>query len=163
MIIGIIVIIVITFITTFIGGYIWLESWERETMGATLCIISALVLIGTTIFGFFNGFINYPRTEGTHQGTITAVDLEGIYFRRYEVYIKSGGYSKNINGDYSDETKYCLYEYEKDLVDRIRSAVGKQVKLEYGHDGGYIGWKSCGTYHIKSVEIIDNVDGEKNE
>lgn len=160
MIIGI---IVISIIIAFIGGYIGCESCEHDEIGATICIISILVLIGAIIFGIFNGFINYPRTEGSHQGTITAVDLEGIYFRRYEVYIKSGGYSRNSNGDYSDETKYCLYEYEKDLVDKIRSAVGKQVKLEYGHDGGYIGWKSCGTYHIKSVEIIDKVNGEDNE
>lgn len=160
MIIGI---IVISIIITFIGGYIWCESWEHEKIGATLCIISILILIGTITFGFFNGFINRPKTEGIHNGTITAVDLEGIFFRRYEVYIKSGGFSRNGNDSYSDETKYCLYEYEKDLVDKIRSAVGKQVKLEYGHDGGYIGWKSCGTYHIKSVEIIDNVEGDKDD
>jgi hypothetical protein len=30
------------------------------------------------------------------------------------------------------------------------------VKLHYGHDGGYIAWNSCGTYHIKDVEIIED-------
>ena len=36
--------------------------------------------------------------------------------------------------------------------------IGKKVKLYYGHDGGYIGWKSCGTYHIKSVVVLDERD-----
>ena len=93
--------------------------------------------------------INYPKTEGTHQGIITAVDLEGVFFRRYEVYLKSSGYTNQ-----SDETKYLLYEYEKELADELKGAIGKQVQLHYGHDGGYIGWKSCGTYHIKSFEFV---------
>ena len=44
---------------------------------------------------------------------------------------------------------------EKELVEKLRNAIGKEVKLYYGHDGGYIGWNSCGTYHIKDVEIIE--------
>lgn len=157
MIIGIIVISIIILI---IDSILWINSWENEEIGFILFIIGTIGLIGGMIFGCFNGFINHPRTEGIHQGTITAVDLEGVYFRRYEVYIKSGGYSKNSNDTYSDETKYCLYEYEKDLADKIRNLIGKQVKIEYGHEGGYIGWKSCGTYHIKNVEIIDNANNE---
>lgn len=106
------------------------------------------------IVGCFTGFINYPKTEGTHTGVLTAVDLEGIWFRRYEIYLKSGGYNTNAEIQ-SDETKYCLYENETDLKEQLENAVGKKVKLTYGHDGGHIDWKSCGTYHIKSVEILE--------
>lgn len=74
-----------------------------------------------------------------------------MYFRRYEVYLKSSGYTGQ-----SDETKYLIYEYENDLANELKDAIGKTVKIIYGHDGGYIGWNSCGTYHIKSVEIIDD-------
>ena len=112
-----------------------------------LCLVGALAVL---IFGGFHGFINYPATEGTHQGVITAVDLEGVYFRRYEVYLKSSGYTNQ-----SDETKYLIYENETGLAEEIKNAIGKTVKIHYGHDGGYIGWKSCGTYHIKSIEIIE--------
>lgn len=110
-------------------------------------IIGALVIC---IYGCFNGFIVYPKTEGTHQGVITAVDLEGVYFRRYEVYLKSSGYTGQ-----SDETKYLIYEEETELANKLKEAIGKNVKLYYGHDGGYIPWNSCGTYHIKDVEIIE--------
>ena len=116
-----------------------------------LSFVSLAIAFFALIFGCFNGFIDYPATEGTHQGVITAVDLEGKYFRRYEVYLNSSGYTTQ-----SDETVYQIYEYEKDLADELKEYIGKEVKLNYGHDGGYIGWKSCGTYHIKSVELVGN-------
>lgn len=122
----------------------------NETLWFVLGSICVLVAIVILVFGCFHGFINYPKTEGTHQGIITAVDLEGIYFRRYEVYLKSSGYTNQ-----SDETKYLIYDYETELAEELYNAIGKTVKIHYGHDGGYIGWKSCGTYHIKSIEIIE--------
>ena len=122
-----------------------------EKKYAFLSLISFVILIIALVVGCFNGFIDYPATEGTHQGVITAVDLEGKYFRRYEVYLKSSGYTTQ-----SDETVYQIYEYEKELAEELKEYIGKEVKLSYGHDGGYIGWKSCGTYHIKSVELVGN-------
>lgn len=126
------------------------SSWKHETLGIAGWLISWLIAIIIFIFGCFHGFINYPPTEGTHQGVITAVDLEGIWFRRYEVYLKSSGYTGQ-----SDETVYLIYEYEEELAEELRNAIGKEVKLHYGHDGGYIAWNSCGTYHIKDVEIVE--------
>ena len=114
-----------------------------------LGIIFSVFTIIVFVYGCLHGFINYPRTEGTHQGVITAVDLEGIYFRRYEIYLKSSGYTEQ-----SDETKYLIYDYESDLASQLQDCIGKKVKLHYGHDGGYIAWNSCGTYHIKSVELV---------
>lgn len=110
-------------------------------------IILAIILF---IYGMFHGFINHPPTEGTHQGVLTAVDLEGIWFRHYDVYLKSSGYTEQ-----SDETTYCIYDYEKELAEELENALGKKVKLHYSHKGGYIGWKSCGTYHIDSVEVLE--------
>lgn len=138
----ILVILFIVFIVIYDNKYYSWAGW--------LSLIIAILAIGVFVFCCFHGFINYPKTEGTHQGVITAVDLEGLIFRRHEVYLKSSGYTNQ-----SDETKYCIYEYETDLKDQLKNAIGKEVKLNYGHDGGYKGIKSCGTYHIKSVEIID--------
>ncbi len=112
--------------------------------------ICLVIAIGILVFGVCHGFINYPKTEGIHQGVITAVDLEGVYFRRYEVYLKSSGYTNQ-----SDETVYGIYDYETELAEQLKNAIGKTVKIYYGHDGGYIPWNSCGTYHIKSIEIIE--------
>ena len=129
--------------------FITYDFTQSDSFGMIGLIFSILCII-FIIFGMFNGFVNHPATEGTHQGIITAVDLEGVYFRRYEIYLKSSGYT-----DQSDETKYLIYEYEKDLAEQLKNAIGKKVKLYYGHDGGYIPWNSCGTYHIKSVEIAE--------
>ena len=127
------------------------SSWQHEELFAGIAIILGVIAIGVFIFGCFNGFVNYPATEGTHQGVITAVDLEGVWFRRYEVYLKSSGFTNQ-----SDETKYLCYDYETELIEQLKNAIGKTVKINYGHDGGYIGWNSCGTYHIKSIEIIED-------
>lgn len=142
--------LIITGIIILIAGAVY-EEENYNGVGSFIGGVGFLLALGIFIFGCFHGFINYPATEGTHQGTITAVDLEGIYFRRYKIYLKSSGYTNQ-----SDETSYCVYDYEKDLIGELQNSIGKQVKLHYGHDGGYIGWKSCGTYHIKSVEIIEN-------
>lgn len=123
---------------------------KTEVLGMGFGALALVISFGILIFGFFHGFINYPATEGTHQGVVTAVDLEGLYFRRYEVYLKSSGYTGQ-----SDETKYLCYDNETELIEQLKNAIGKTVKINYGHDGGYIAWNSCGTYHIKSIEIIE--------
>mgnify|MGYP006070929959 CR=1 FL=1 len=126
------------------------SNWQHEELFAGIGIVLIILTFVVFIFGCFHGFVNYPPTEGTHQGVITAVDLEGNWFRRYEVYLKSSGYTTQ-----SDETVYLVYENETELIEKLKNAIGKEVKLHYGHDGGYIAWNSCGTYHIKDVEIIE--------
>jgi len=146
---GLFLFIILTVIFFVIGDIS--DSFSISMAGLVCCVVTILILI----FGMFNGFINKPPTEGTHQGIITAVDLEGVWFRRYEVYLKSGGYSQDSTTKMSDETRYLLYESEKDLADELKSAIGKEVQINYGHDGGYIPWNSCGTYHIKSFKIVE--------
>lgn len=138
------------FILGLVLSFVAMGSWDHEGIWWTICSMCLVFSLVLGIFGGFHGFINYPATKGTHQGVITAVDLEGVYFRRYEVYLKSSGYTNQ-----SDETKYLIYENEKELAEQLQGAIGKTVKIHYGHDGGYIGWKSCGTYHIKSIEILE--------
>lgn len=120
-----------------------------------LTIALIVLSIGLTINGCINGFIYHPATEGTHIGVVTAIDLEGVYFRRWEVYLKSDGFSSDSDGKVSNETKYLLYENERELVEKLQQYQGKKVKLYYGFDGGKIRWNSCGTYHITNVELLE--------
>lgn len=150
MLIGITIGLFILSIVFFIASS---ESYNYEDLFLGIAIALFIITVGVFVFGCFHGFINYPKTEGTHQGVITAVDLEGVWFRRYEVYLKSSGYTTQ-----SDETVYLIYENETELLQKLRDAIGKEVKLYYGHDGGYIGWNSCGTYHIKDIEIIEDTN-----
>ncbi|MEI3390136.1 MAG: hypothetical protein V8R30_00570 [Clostridia bacterium] len=141
---------IILFILSMVFFCIASASYEHEIGFEVTGLILLILTVCVSVFGCVHGFIDYPQTEGTHQGVITAVDLEGKWFRRYEVYLKSGGYTTQ-----SDETAYLVYENEKELVEKLKNAIGKEVKLHYGHDGGIDG-NSCGTYHIKDVEIIED-------
>lgn len=148
------IILIILTITFFVIA----DSAYEDTPWWVATIISFIFGLIIFIYGCIHGFIYYGKTEGTHQGVITAVDLEGTYFRRYEVYLKSSGYTNQ-----SDETKYLIYEYEDELAEQLKDAIGKTVKIHYGHDGGYIPWNSCGTVHIKSIEIVDENDTKDKE
>jgi len=141
--------IIILAIVAIVGFIIGCNSYRLENIMAGVCITSFVMIIILSIVGCITGFINYPRTEGTQQGVITAVDLEGVFFRRYEIYLKSSGYT-------GEETVYKIYENETELAKELKANIGKEVRLNYGHDGGYIGAFSCGTYHIKSVEALED-------
>ena len=144
-------ILFICLIFLFIGGVVlWYGLDEFEGRIALIGGIIFLIGVSFGILGIFHGFINYPATEGTHQGVITAVDREGIIFNHYRVYLKSSAYTTQ-----GDETEYCAYLNETELVNQLKEYIGKQVKLNYSHPGGYIGIQSCGTYHIDSVELIE--------
>ena len=128
-----------------------IDNLSAMIIGFVLLILAIVM----TINGCINGFINYPPTEGTHVGEITAIDLEGVWFRRWEVYLKSDGFSSDSDGKLSNETKYLLYENERELVEQLKEYQGKKVKLYYGFEGGRIKWNSCGTYHITKVELVE--------
>lgn len=139
-------------VISFVCWIMWCSCCEHDDVAGVFAILSGICAIVIFIFGCFHGFVYYPKTEGTHQGIITAVDLEGKYFRRYEVYLKSNGHTEE---NASDESKYLIYETEEGLAKQLKECIGKKVRLNYGHDGGYIPWNSCGTYHIKSVELVE--------
>ena len=136
------------------GAMFWygVEEWESKfySIGGFLFIVG----LAFGVFGLFHGFVNYPASEGVHQGTITAVDREGYIFNHYKIYLKSNG--RNTNSDtVSDETVYCLYLNESELANTAKEYIGKTTKLYYSHSGGYIPYNSCGTYHIDRIELIE--------
>lgn len=141
--------LILGFILVIIGGAIELDDYNSDG-GVTIFLIGTVLLISMFIIGIIHGFINHPATEGTHQGVITAIDREGIIFNHYKIYLKSNAYTSQ-----GDETEYCAYLDETELVNQLKEYIGKQVRLNYSHKGGYIGIKDCGTYHIDSVELVE--------
>lgn len=137
------------------GAMFWygLEEFEDKTtrIGGFLFIVGFCL----GVFGAFHGFVNYPASEGVHQGTITAVDREGYIFNHYRIYLKSNGRNVNDDNSISDETEYCLYLNESELANIAKEYIGKTVKIYYSHPGGYIGIRSCGTYHIDKIELVE--------
>lgn len=146
---------IIICVILFIVGVVW-EGDSYDGKGFALSGLSFIFGIVLIILGAFHGFLNYPATEGSHQGTLTAVDMEGYFFRRYKVYLKSSAYTEQ-----GDETEYCVYLEETELSNKLKEAIGKKIKLNYSHKGGYIPYNSCGTYHIDSFEIIENSNENK--
>lgn len=148
-------ILFICLIFLFIG---WIMLWygldEFEDKIASIGGIMLLIGVGFLIFGIFHGFVNYPASEGIHQGTITAVDREGYIFNHYKIYLKSNERNSN-DASVSDETEYCLYLNEGELANIAKKYLGETVKIYYSHPGGYIGVKSCGTYHIDKIELVE--------
>ena len=148
-----IILMVILLVT---GGTIaWYGFEECESTPSIFGSIIFLVGLVLAVYGIFTGFINYPASEGIHQGVITAVDREGYIFNHYKIYVKSGGMIQDGNKVISDETEYCLYLDESELANQLKEYVGKTVKVYYGHPGGKIGIRSCGTYHITKVELVE--------
>lgn len=143
MVLGLLVLCIILLVVGFV-----IEEVYYNGVGGGIAIMSLIIGVGIFIFGCFHGFINYPATEGSHQGIITAVDKEGVIFQRYKVYLKSSGYTNQ-----GDETIYCVYIDETELADKLKKNIGQLATLHYGHNGGYIGYKSCGTYHVTGVDI----------
>ncbi len=141
--------LILGFILVIIGGAIELDDYDSDG-GAITLLIGTVLFISMFITGITHGFINHPATEGTHQGVITAIDREGIIFNHYKIYLKSSAYTSQ-----GDETEYCAYLDETELVNQLKEYIGKQVRLNYSHKGGYIGIKDCGTYHIDSVELVE--------
>lgn len=137
-------------------GVVMLGKGIEDYQGKSALIggIMLLIGIGFLIFGIFHGFVNYPASEGIHQGTITAVDREGYIFNHYKIYLKSNGRNTN-DTSVSDETEYCLYLNENELADVAKEYIGRTVKIYYSHPGGYIGIKNCGTYHIDKIELVE--------
>lgn len=148
-------ILFICLMSLFVGGImLWYGLDEFEDKFISIGGLMFLIGVGFGIFGLFHGFINYPASEGVHQGTITAVDREGYLFNHYKIYLKSNGRNPN-DASVSDETEYCLYLNESELANIAKEYIGKTVKIYYSHSGGYIGMRSCGTYHIDKVELIE--------
>jgi len=149
-------ILFICLIFLIIGIVVFSIGFE-DMAGEPMMLAGAIMtLIGFCfgVFGLFHGFINYPASEGIHQGTITAVDREGYIFNHYKIYLKSNGKNPD-DTSVSDETEYCLYLNESELANIAKEYIGKTVKIYYSHPGGYIGIQSCGTYHINKVELIE--------
>ena len=154
MIIGLmIVLFILGFILCGIGSYSW--KYDGILIGGGL--ISILIAFGILIFGFFHGFINYNESNDKDLARITAVTQKQNIFHTY--YIVEVEYLTNTptqNGvlqkkDIEKDKFYCYYD-NKELVEKLKENLYKEVWLITGYKGGYETPMDFGTKLIKSIE-----------
>lgn len=83
--------------------------------------------------------------NGTHTGYVTAIQNEGIIFRKDYVFIKTDKSS-------SQEDKYCVDAGNDELVSELRKTEenGEKVTLRYNTRLTILGWFACAGDYIIS-------------
>ena len=154
--------IIVLMIILFILGLVLLGvggiSWEHEDafIGSGLvCIVIAFILL---IFGFFHGFIDYKESNDKDLARITTVTQEqNLFHTYYKVEVEYLTNTPTQDGvlqkkEIEKDTFYCYYE-NKELVNKLKENLYKEIWIISGYKGGYETPKDFGTKLIKSVEI----------
>lgn len=112
------------------------------------------------LFGSLHGYVDYKESNDRDLARITAVTQEQTAFKTYykvEVeYLtntprQEGMVTKNA---IEKDTFYCYYE-DKELVEKLKANLYKEIWIISGHKGGYETYKDFGTKLIKDIELKD--------
>lgn len=134
-------------------GYI---DGEGIVLVTTVLIILAIII--APIYGALHGFVNYNASEDKDLARITAVTQEQTPFRTYykiEVeYLTNTPTQQGVVQSYNIEkdTFYCYYE-DKELVEKLKNNMYKELWIITGYKGGYDTWKDFGNKLIKDIEL----------
>lgn len=96
------------------------------------------------IFAFFIGFLPFlvlDKGSGSTIGTITSVDKN--YFGTTALYIKTSE---------TTQEEYCIED--KDISNKAKELIGKNVKVEYGTRVGLYSTGRCSQAPIEKIEEI---------
>lgn len=134
-------------------GYI-----DGEMVIGVITILFFLAIIIAPIYGALHGFVNYNASEDKDLARITAVTQEQTPFRTYykiEVeYLTNTPTQQGVVQSYNIEkdTFYCYYE-DKELVEKLKNNMYKELWIITGYKGGYDTWKDFGNKLIKDIEL----------
>ena len=86
-------------------------------------------------------------------------DLLKTYYKVEVEYLTNTPTQNGIITNYNIEkdTFYC-YITDKELVEKLKSNMYKELWIISGHKGGYETYKDFGTKLIKDIELIENND-----
>ncbi len=146
-------------------GVCWYQAEENDSIFGILGIF----IFGTMLFvmpitiGSVHGYINYIESNDKDKARITAVTQEQDLFKTYykvEVeYLTNTPTQSGVVTNYNIEKDifYC-YITDKDLVEKLKNNMYKELWIISGHKGGYETYKDFGTKLIKDIELIENND-----
>ncbi len=134
-------------------GYI-----DGETVCAVIFVLILIALIAAPIYGMLHGFVNYKESNDKDLARITAVTQEQTAFRTYyrvEVeYLTNTPTQEGMiqNKNIEKDTFYCYYE-DKELVEKLKDNMYKELWIISGYKGGYETFKDFGNKLIKDIEF----------
>lgn len=140
-------------------GWFFAEE-EGSFIGGILAFICFLALFAVPIgIGNLHGYINYVESNDRDKARITAVTQQQDIFKSYykiEVeYLTNTPTQNGIITNYNIEkdTFYC-YITDKELVNKLKENMYKELWIISGYKGGYETYKDFGTKLIKDIELI---------
>lgn len=160
MILTVILIEILLFIIM-VGLFYYADS-ECSTIAGILGVVLLIALFAIPIgIGSFHGYVDYKESNDKDLARITAVTQEQTAFRTYykvEVeYLTNTPTQEGMiqNRNIEKDTFYCYYE-DKDLVEKLKSNMYKELWIISGHKGGYETYKDFGTKLIKDIELKED-------
>lgn len=150
---------IILFITMCVFYYLAEENDSALFGIIALIIMIALVVIPFGV-GMTHGYINYIESNDKDKARITAVTQEQTALKAYykvEVeYLTNTPTQSGVVTNYNIEkdTFYC-YITDKELVNKLKENMYKELWIISGFKGGYETYKDFGTKLIKDIELIE--------
>ena len=146
-------------------GVCWYQAEENYSTLGVLGVFGFLIMLFVMpiIIGSVHGYINYIESNDRDKARITAVtqeqDLLKTYYKVEVEYLTNTPTQNGIITNYNIEkdTFYC-YITDKELVEKLKSNMYKELWIISGHKGGYETYKDFGTKLIKDIELIENND-----
>ena len=157
MILTVILIEILVFIIM-AGLFIYADN-EDSTLAGIIGGVLLIALLAIPIsVGSLHGYIEYKESNDKDLARITAVTQEQIAFRTYykvEVEYLTNTPTQNVlvqNYNIEKDTFYCYYE-NKELVEKLRNNMYKELWIVSGYKGGYETYKDFGNKLIKDIEL----------
>ncbi len=132
---------------------------EFNALAGFLSFVLFVALLAIPIgVGELHGYVDYKESEDKDLARITAVTQEQTAFRTYykvEVeYLTNTPTQEGMiqNRNIEKDTFYCYYE-DKELVNKLKENMYKELWIISGHKGGYETYKDFGTKLIKDIEL----------
>lgn len=144
-------------------GVCWYQAEENCSVlaGLGMFFFGIMLFVIPPIIGNAHGYINYIESNDKDKARITAVTQEQDLFKTYykvEVeYLTNTPTQSGVVTNYNIEKDifYC-YITDKELVEKLKNNMYKELWIISGHKGGYETYKDFGTKLIKDIELIEN-------
>jgi hypothetical protein len=119
----------------------------------TIVKISALVLVLVSGAGLYI-YMNGSYSEGDRAGRLIKLSSRGYIIKTWEGQLDVGGLSSGSGGQGLSSLWDFSVPNDKELLEKLKSAEGRLVRLQYEEKYVVLFWRGDTKYFIKSVEII---------
>ena len=156
----IILTVIIEILLLVLIGVFWYQAEENSSIVCgVLAAICGLALFAVPIgIGSLHGYIDYMPSEDKDLARITAVtqvqDVFKTYYKVEVEYLTNTPQQQGIvtNNRIEKDTFYCYYE-NKELVEKLKNNMYKELWIISGYKGGYETYKDFGTKLVKDIQL----------